>query len=358
VRPHPHKAPQVVRPHPHKTLQAVIPHLSHVVIRTVPPVPGLPVTVSGVTHLTDPTGTVVFESPTTSVQLSDRITLSEVSLPIAGKQVEVTPIRLYRFPSGAQIALDLSYPVHFSFANLTGLSGQPIRTLTVRSMTGQTLDLAADRGSWLEGARAVPKDTGLDVKTVDWSVQRVTYGGSNVVNESQQRFSPSKQSDVVVTLLFYSFKLHVRDALFGFSRTGTVELAYPNGRAQRYVLDRGGRMSLPVVPRGDYVVTVVGAGPHLPQALTVSRDQDVELSFFSWLDIGTVTGVVLALAVLLALIGRVRRRPGRVVHRHRRRSAWGRTPDGTGLIQAEPVAAVHAAAPDTSLGAMSEGASA
>jgi hypothetical protein len=69
------------------------------------------------------------------------------------------------------------------------------------------------------------------------------------------------------------------------------------------------------VPRGDYVITVLGSGPHLPLPMTMSRNQRIDVGFFSWLDALTVLGVSLVLAAVLAWAGRLRRRPGRAVGR-------------------------------------------
>jgi hypothetical protein len=306
LRPHPHKTPQIVRPHPHQA-----PRITHLVIGTAPAVAGFPVTVEGVTQYTDSAGKIHTDVPETSQDLRSRVSFQEVFLNVGGRPVKVTPTRLYRFTSGAQIALDLRYLVGFHFSNLAGLQGAPINTLTVRSAAGEVAALPAARSSWLLGKRAVPKDSGLEVKNIDWSVQRVTYGGSNVVNESQQRFSPATQTDVGVKLLFYSLDVHVRDALFGFTRIATVEITYPNGRPQRVELDRDGWLHLPTVPRGDYVITVLGSGPHLPLPMTMSRDERINVGFFSWLDAMTVLGVGLVLAAVPVLVGRLRRRPGR-----------------------------------------------
>jgi hypothetical protein len=105
--------------------------------------------------------------------------------------------------------------------------------------------------------------------------------------------------------------VHVHDALFGFTRTGTVELTFPNGRPQRFQLDKGGWLHLPTVPRGDYVIRVLGPGPHLPAPMTMSRNQTIDVGFFSWLDAVVVLGVALVLAAVLAMVGWFRRRPGR-----------------------------------------------
>jgi hypothetical protein len=286
-----------------------MPHLTTVVIGTVPAVAGFPVTLEGVTQLTDAAGNVQFDTAITSQPLDTRVTLNEATLTIGDRQVKAKATRLYRYPEGAQIALDLSYLVGFHFTNLRGLAESSINTLTVKSVTGEVAELSAQQPSWLAGTRAVPTDNGLEAKPVDWSVQQVRYGGSNVVNEAQQRFSPASHSMVNVRLLFFSVDVHVRDALFGFSRSSAVDLTFPNGRTQRFSLDRQGWLHVPTVPRGDYVITPLGSGPHLPHPLTISRNQKLDIAFFSWLDVAVVLGVVLVLAAVLAVVGRLRRHP-------------------------------------------------
>jgi hypothetical protein len=164
----------------------------------------------------------------------------------------------------------------------------------------------------------VVKRTGfMEVKNLRWSVQQVTFAGSNVVNASQQEFFPAEQQDVDVGLLFFRLDLQVHDAMFGFSSGSAIDLVYPDGETRRFGLDDGGRLSVPELPRGDYTLTIVGPGPPMSRPLAVSRDQSVDLAFHSWLDVLTVLAAVLGLAGALALSGRIRRRDTAEDPRHR-----------------------------------------
>ena len=62
------------------------------------------------------------------------------------------------------------------------------------------------------------------------------------------------------------------------------------------------------MPRGDYTLVSTGSGPHLTRPLAISRDQEVDLAFYSWLDILLALGVLLAVAGGMALWGTRRRR--------------------------------------------------
>jgi hypothetical protein len=113
---------------------------------------------------------------------------------------------------------------------------------------------------------------------------------------------------VDVRLLFYAVHVQVRDALFGTVGARSVDLTFPNHRTTRYALNSQGAVTLPILPRGDYVLTAVGSGPRIPLPLVISRNQKVDAGFFSWLDILVVVGAVVVLAALLAFAGRLRRR--------------------------------------------------
>jgi hypothetical protein len=62
----------------------------------------------------------------------------------------------------------------------------------------------------------------------------------------------------------------------------------------------------------------------MSRPLAISRTQDIQLAFYSWLDILSVVGIVVLFAGGLAWVGAIRRGPRPAVHRHRRR--LGRRP--------------------------------
>ena len=150
-------------------------------------------------------------------------------------------------------------------------------------------------------------------------MQEIQFAGSNVVNASQQRFVPAEQRDVDVELLFFSMTVHMHDAFFAFPQRGSVDLAYPDGSTQRFSLGGDGTLTIPSLPRGQYTLTSVGPGPHMSRPLAISRTQDIQLGFYSWLDILSVVGIVVLFAGGLAWVGAIRRGPRPAVHRHRRR---------------------------------------
>jgi hypothetical protein len=318
-----------------------------ITIQTVPAVAGFPVILDGVAAVTDGSGAAHFAAPPGG--LGERVTLNEEVVPINGREVRAKAAKLYHESDNgtvAELALDLLYRVHFEFSDMAGapVDASVIDTITVKSVIGEVVDLPAHEDNWLQGSRVVPLQGSLQVKQVYWTVQRVEYSGSNVVNASQQRFQPDQQEAVTIKLLFYRVDVALEDAVFGFAQTGQIDLVYPDGRSRRFSLDDDGRLTLPALPRGDYTITTIGSGPDMSRPLALSRDQVVELNFYSWLDIGLVAAFMLVLAVGLPYLGwRRRRRHGAHEAPTQRRLARGED-DGSPTL--EP--ATSGAAPATS----------
>ena len=312
------------------------------VIGTVPAVAGFPVTLDDVTVLTDAEGRAHF--PTTGEgDLSNRLTLNEAVLPIGGQDVKVSADRIYPSSTAPVIALSLSYRVSFRYADTDGtpMDAGSVGRITVKSITGEVVELGAQESAWLQGSRVVKETGGLLVKDLQWSVQRVEVSGTSVVNAAQQTFMPATQQDVTVQLLFFDVDVHVQDALFGFPTGRAVQLVFPDGTSHRYPLDGDGRVNMPPLPRGDYTLTILGLGPQMPRPVAVSRNLRLDLDFYSWLDIGSVVGSILTLAVALAAIGWRRRRqdveatskmPAGPPGRHR----TPRAQDGSGVPGEQP----------------------
>src|SRR5205085_86584 len=124
--------------------------------------------------------------------------------------------------------LNLSYQVHFDFATIHGapVDVSSIRSTTVKSVTGETVDVPPGQDAWLRGVRVVTRQGKLEVKKISWSVQQVVISGSNVVHTAQQRFVPADQATVPLKLLFYTVDLRVHDAVFGFPTGRAVHLVY------------------------------------------------------------------------------------------------------------------------------------
>lgn len=207
----------------------------------------------------------------------------------------------------AVAAMSIYRPVAFRFSNLQGdaVARSDLGEVSLKSSTGffSSLPAAADT-MLMQSSRVVPDNSGLQVKDLYYTIQRVDVEGNNIVNRSQTKFFPQRDHQVSVPLLFFDASVRSRDALFGWGVSGTLVLEYPNGHTRTLPLDSDGRASLPGLPRGQYHLSVDGAGLKLVQPVAMSRPQDIDLKVFTWLDIATVAALGLFVAIGLLLLGR------------------------------------------------------
>ena len=291
-------------------------------IATLPAVAGYPMTFEGIRALTDRHGVAHFPIDAATVHgLGDLKPAAAAYLTVGGTRVRVQYARTYDVSGRHRVVLlNLYYLTRFTFRNSNSgaLDASVIHTVTVKSSIGSLAVLPAHRPVWLQGSRVVPLAGGLEVKKLYWTVQDVQYAGTNVVNSSQQRFMPADTQTKSVTLLFYSARLRVHDAFFALRRGGTAVLVYPDTTRRTLHLDNAGSVFLPSLPRGNYSLVLRGLGPSMTQQISISTNQDLDLKYYSWIDIAFVLFLALFFTAGLLAIG---------IHRRRRARP---TPDGDG----------------------------
>jgi hypothetical protein len=269
-----------------------------VVIGTIPAIPGFPITLDRETVLTDRSGIARFETRDTQ-SLPSRVTHHDRKIELEGRQVRVRATRLY--PKGGQpvIALDIFWPVRFAFLDVNGapINVDRIESVGLKSSTGESRQASATETMWLQGSRVVSRSEGPVNKEIQWSIQAVEYASSNVVNSAQQRFEPAKTQSVKIELLFYRSQVTVKDAFFSFGVGDAVLVNSPDGRVDRFPLGENSTVDLPSLPRGNYSIVVDGPGPRMTRPVAISRDQVLDLKFYSWLDIGLVVAFLAAFAI-------------------------------------------------------------
>lgn len=224
---------------------------------------------------------------------------------------EFTPTRQVDISSGTrlQVGFDVSYLVNLKFVDPDGRPIDPerVQSVTLASTLGGSRTLDGAGPHRLQGGRAVRREDGLEETTAIYSVQSVLVDGSNVVNRSQQRFAPNDGREWQIQLLFYSSHISVRDALFRFPIGSAVSLRYPDGHSERFSLASGGELTLESLARGQYQVAVDGPGFSFSRPVTLSRNQEVDLLFISYLDIAVVSVLTVSILLALLFIGRSKR---------------------------------------------------
>ncbi len=270
------------------------------IVETIPPTPNLPIVYGGITYSTDRHGVALLPP-----QLIGRPRVPPTTFS-AGRRAVFQ--RWYGRSVRLRAALDIYYRVRLRYVDLRGRLVDPdtVDSIQIRSSIGERSH-PASRILWLRGTRVVPLNGGLESKPIYYTIERVVVGGSNVVNESQQKFFPARQHGVTVQLLFYRARFRSRDAFFGFPVGDRVRLTFPRGSTRRYRLGGDGTVVIPSLPRGSYHVEVEGGGISLGGPVALSRDQDVKVGVVSYLDLAVVAAALAFFAVGLPLIRRPHR---------------------------------------------------
>ena len=212
------------------------PPTGSVEIKTLPEVPKFPITLDDETVFTDSSGVARFETRDRR-SLTDQVTYNTQKIELGGRKVRVEASRLYGESGQPVLAMDIFWPVRFSFVDVNGapVDVSRIESVQLKSTTGETRQAAATDAVWLQGSRVVSLNGGPQNKEIQWTIQAVEYASSNVVNSAQQRFEPAKTQRVEIELLFFRSRVTVRDAFFGFEVGDAVLLTAPDdGRVDRF----------------------------------------------------------------------------------------------------------------------------
>ena len=194
-------------------------------------------------------------------------------------------------------------------------AGGPIETgrigpMTISAPEGRDMVLSqTQRAAWLD----VPAPSralllGL-AQTPRYAVQSATYDGVSVANRGDSPFTPGPGRIWSINLRIYSMQLQVRQPVLG-GEIRDIVVTSPGGFRQTLQPDGGGRLTLTALPRGLYTVTAVGDGVAPTLMVQVTRNQVVQLSAFTPLEIaGTVLLLLAAMAGLIGAAIVVQRRP-------------------------------------------------
>ncbi|RPI94894.1 MAG: hypothetical protein EHM40_01170 [Chloroflexi bacterium] len=206
-----------------------------------------------------------------------------------------------------EVGFDVHYEVSQTFVDLDNQPVDPSRvtSITYKGSTGATFTFEDTESHWLPAGRVIRRSKGLEETKILYSVISIVIDGANVVSQAQQRFYANPDDLWTIQVLLYSARFTARDALFGFPIGSGIHMEYPDGEVQSYSFDPAEGYKIEGLARGIYRVTVTGADGYAPATpIALSRDQNVELLVFSYIDIGVLLGTGLFLSVGLLLFGR------------------------------------------------------
>lgn len=210
--------------------------------------------------------------------------------------------------------LDLTRPVRFQYVGPGGerVDSQRVQVVELRSSVGSVNHLPGAGRHWLPAEHILNRDSGLESVPIVYALQRMEIDGSNVVNRGQQRFTaePGMLTWRMDTLL-YSAEILGRDALFGFPLGRGVELEYPDGTKRHFPYEGPDGVKLEGLARGTYRMKITGSpGVAFTSIMALSRDQHVRPVVLSLLDFVVLGAGGALLSLGLLFLGRPHLIPG------------------------------------------------
>lgn len=305
-------------------------------IYTMPAATGLPFMLNGKLFVSDAKGIAQTVVPPTFDETKDLPN----ALPLrVAPGIEERFARWRTHNGDIYATYEMYYDISLKFVDLAGNRIDPSRVtkVTFKSAIGALISVLPDQPFTVLGQRVVALTGEFQAKDITYAAQDVVVDGSSVVHVAQQRFTPSAERAWTLTLLFYAAQFSVHDALFGFPIDATVAVTYPDGHEVDMKTSKG-QLSMVALARGDYHVAARGWGIAFSRPVSLSRDQQVDLKFISYLDVGVVVALVLVVALGLVALGRTG-------------GAWNRAPWLRRRPRPVPAGAAAAASSDPMLGA-------
>jgi hypothetical protein len=193
----------------------------------------------------------------------------------------------------------------------------PISPITVRSDTGLAAKLNPAGSTWLTCQTPIYRGSTIISQPLKYSVQSVETSGTNVVHAGREQFWPLNNASPAIKGYFYDLRITAHDALFGKGTGSEAIVTLPNGLVRRAPFGADHTAILPNLPQGYYQVKVkAGASIVSAQSIRLSRDETVNLTAVSALDLAVIGGALAVAVAGLPFLSRARRR--RVMGRLRR----------------------------------------
>ena len=219
------------------------------------------------------------------------------------------PFRIVQVPKETFIQVGLNV-YHLMGQQFVGTDGFPVDSsrvseFTFRSLQGDSFTFPDGTNRWIPASRVSRWKSILEVTPIYYSVSKVIIDGSNVVNQSEQRFFTSAGGRWQISLILYSLEIKARDGFFGTPVGNSVSLEYPDGHIQTFNLDSNGKITIHSLARGTYFIVINGVnGMKNRSPVALSRNQVVNSKILTSVDLALAGGLLLVLALALLFAGR------------------------------------------------------
>lgn len=287
-------------------------------IVTVPPLPGLRFALGLVSGVTGPDGVAALPVPQSgSYQLTTDLNSDTVDPSIkasfvrwldnvftANRTIDVTGAATYT------IGLRVAYRATIKYVDLNNQPVDPALIEQAQFSTGTGTDdvvLNQQTGAgdvWWTASTTIRASSQLVASPITYRVLSVKIHGAEVVNRGQQSWTPTDDGVWTIQVLLYGLTVQTRDALFGTPVEGRLQLTYPDGFVDTATVGSDGTATFNNLPRGQYQLKLASSSLTPPTPVALSKPQSAVLRVITLTDIGSAAGLLIAVAFVLALIGR------------------------------------------------------
>jgi hypothetical protein len=193
-----------------------------------------------------------------------------------------------------------------------------VTAVTVKSDTGQLVNLALAGPTWLDGMRPVYHHSALSAQPAIYSLQSIIVRGTNVVDAGRQTFKPALNNTPTFITQFHDLVITGHDALFKSAVGKQAIVTFPDGSKQTLTMNAQHSATLLNLPRGTYSVVIkAGTAIVATDQFVLSKDKTADIAVISAVDLLVLGSAAFGVAVALLALGRHRWRY-RLVRRFRR----------------------------------------
>lgn len=184
-----------------------------------------------------------------------------------------------------------------------------ISTVTVRSSTGRVATLRPAGRTWLQCQLPLYRGSTLVSHPVRYAIQSVMVSGANVVHAGVRQFNPGSNPKPTIVGYFHDLTIRAHDALYGRATGAEALVTLQGGSVRQVPLRAGHTVTLIALPQGSYKVAVKsGGGIISAQSIRLSRNEVVDLTVVTPVDLATVGAAVVVVLFGLPLLAGSRRR--------------------------------------------------
>jgi len=280
-------------------------------IRTVPRLEGVAVSVEGKVYETDSHGLTIIPLPRDGVY-EVRLQTPDVMVPgrklsfalwsdgieNIARDVEVSTFVLL------EIAFEESYPLNFTDEGGPSLDIAAVSSATFVDDLGKRHRTIPAQDPWLRATRIHDAGARFEKERIRYRLERAVVGGADAAPDPPELLEGDPINHWRVPLELHSLSVSVKDAFLRGPTGAAITVQFPDGHLERKAL-RQGRAQLEGLAAGSYRIRVEGDGISRFKSVVVDGPAVVSIRLLSWLDLLLVTLVAAIVAAALWQLAKI-----------------------------------------------------